>query len=224
MYKDNSTRNVLIIISVIVVIIIGTFLFVRHKENEIVSDAASVPLAPTYYDDIKNQAAQANADLKKTPTTQEIVKTALLKSVGLDDNTKTYAISRIDNSDGVFIKQGILNGNGIPYTSDLQSSTGGESLSTFDANDQQYWQNVKNDDYNSLKAKAEAEIQAQNSTQNRVSDLSQVINRAKNDIKQKQNNLKAKDLQAQFVKKSDTGVKTNSKTNSSSSSSSSSSK
>lgn len=188
------------------------------------SDAASVPLAPTYYDDIKNQAAQANADLKKTPTTQEIVKTALLKSVGLDDNTKTYAISRIDNSDGVFIKQGILNGNGIPYTSDLQSSTGGESLSTFDANDQQYWQNIKNDDYNSLKAKAEAEIQAQNSTQNRVSDLSQVINRAKNDIKQKQNNLKAKDLQAQFVKKSDTGVKTSSKTNNSNSSSSSSSK
>lgn len=218
MYKDNSTRNIIIIVVSVLVIIIGAFLFVRHKENSIVAESSGVQLAPTYYDDIKAKAAQANADLKKTPSTQEIVKTALLKSVGLDDNDKTYAISRVDNSDGVFIKQGIINGNGIPYTSDFKSSNGGQPLSTFDANDQAYWQNIKNDDYNSLRAKAEATIQAQNDTQNRATDLSQVITRAKDDIKQKQNNLDSKDLKAQFVKQSDT-AKNLTKSSSSSSSS-----
>lgn len=118
-----------------------------HKES----------VVQTYSEDLKAQA-QAKKN-KKPKTSKELAEALILNKTGLGATKNGYDMTGIDSDAGVFVTQGILKGNGIPYSTNFTGYNNSTfDLSGFDADNEAYWDKIKKDDYNKLAGNAKQQV------------------------------------------------------------------
>lgn len=115
------------------------------------------PVTITYSKMLKEEAYDKKHASK--PTAQQIAQRIMLRSVGLGGKQTGYDLTGINKQDGIFVKQGVLNGNMIPYSSnftDLNDKQG--MVKDFDADDAAYWNQVNINDFKRLKNNAQQQV------------------------------------------------------------------
>lgn len=189
MYKTYSKWEKVLIISSPFIVIGLIFLFfhsidkaIDNRRSKVIQNQVTI----TYAQDLKNQAYQ-DKQQKKNQTPQQIAEGVLLNSVGLGKTKSGYDKMGIDNSDGLFVKQAIINGNAVPYSSNYKSDSNDQSLTDFDESDEEYWSNVKKNDYQKMKDNAQQQVDEfrNNNKKYQEQEIENDVRKAQYDAKQK---------------------------------------
>lgn len=143
----------------IIVAIISFFLIMNSMINHAQSSLDNKEVAMTYIQSIDKAAYDKKHAPKKTP--QQVAQQIMLKSVGLGGSSYGYDSTGIASSDGLFVKQGVINGNAVPYSSNFDAFNnieGGVNVKSFDQADRDYWSKVKENDFNKMKNNAQKQV------------------------------------------------------------------
>lgn len=189
MTKGEKITLVLSILFITIMISVGTFFFLKILSNY-QKEIDKTPLMRTYSQDIVYQAKQ-QAQSAKHQTIQDIAYAQLQAATGLSGNTNAYPVWGV-HTDDKFIKYGVLIGDGIPYISENKSQQT-SSLSDFDINDKKYWQNVKDKNFDAVKAKINNTLPKISSKSEQEEQIKSAIIKAKKDdiLNQQQREQKA---------------------------------
>lgn len=155
-----TTSEKLLKIGLPILVIILVFSGIGWLKSQTKSKEAEIQktdIVQSYADDLK---AQAKAKKNQAPkTTAQIAEALILKKTGLGAKKEGYDMTGIDPDAGVFVTQGVLKGNGIPYSSNFTGYGNSKfDLSGFDADDNAYWEKIKTDDYNKLAGNAKQQV------------------------------------------------------------------
>lgn len=183
-----SKKQKIMIIAIPLLIIASIFSFFHFMDKAIDNKRASViktPVTLTYSEDLKAQANQKKMNTKETP--KQIAEGVLLNSVGLGKSIPGYQKTGIADSDGLFVKQAIINGNAVPYSSNYQSDGTSVSLTDFDEADENYWKNVKQSDFDKMKDDAQQQVDdfRNNNKKYQEQEIENDVRKAQYDAKQK---------------------------------------
>lgn len=189
MTKGEKITLVLSILFITIMISVGTFFFLKILSNY-QKEIDKTSLMRTYSQDIVYQAKQ-QAQSAKHQTIQDIAYAQLQAATGLSGNTNAYPVWGV-HTDDKFIKYGVLIGDGIPYISENKSQQT-SSLSDFDINDKKYWQNVKDKNFDAVKAKINNTLPKISSKSEQEEQIKSAIIKAKKDdiLNQQQREQKA---------------------------------
>lgn len=189
MTKGEKITLVLSILFITIMISVGTFFFLKILSNY-QKEIDKTSLMRTYSQDIVYQAKQ-QAQSAKHQTIQDIAYAQLQAATGLSGNTNAYPVWGV-HTDDKFIKYGVLIGDGIPYISENKSQQT-SSLSDFDINDKKYWQNVKDKNFDAVKAKINDALPKISSKSEQEEQIKSAIIKAKKDdiLNQQQREQKA---------------------------------
>lgn len=163
------------IVGILFVIWLVIFIAINVWRSNVEMNIASEPIGQTYY--------QYLTDVKETKRKQEentnvkaIANRLLEKEVGLTESN-TYAKTGIYNK-GCFIESAIIHGNGVPITTEYQGTS--NNYQSF-LNDSEYFKNVRQSQYNSMKTQAENNISNNDNKKQTLADLKNQINQAQKD-------------------------------------------
>lgn len=190
MYSKKTKIAVIAIPIAIIVFIASFFGIMNYRISHAQASLDKDEVAMTYYESIKQAAYDKKHAPKATP--QQIAKQMLLKSVGLGGSQTGYDDNTIASSDGLFVKQGVINGNNVPYTSSFDAFNnvdGGVDLKSFDQADRDFWQKAKENDFNKIKNNAQKQVDdfRNNNAQYQEQEMENQIKKAQYDAKKKGN-------------------------------------